>query len=198
MVATAELTRETIIPFLAEIFARRGAEEYLGEPVSISEHMLQGAQLAKDAGATEEVIAAALLHDVGHFTHDFPTDAADQGIDSQHEEAGAAILAAHFPKVVVDCVRYHVAAKRYLCATDPAYFARLSEASVLSLKLQGGPMSKDEVQAFADNPDLEAVLQVRIWDDEAKIPGKPTPGFAHYAPLLQRVVDRHAATMEGV
>ncbi len=191
MTAASDLTCDTIIPFLAEIFTRRGAEEYLGEPVTISEHMLQGAELAEQANASEDVVAAALLHDVGHFTHDFATDAADQGIDSRHEEAGAAILQRFFPTIVVDCVRYHVAAKRYLCATDQSYFARLSEASVLSLKLQGGPMSDSEVREFAANPNLDAILQVRIWDDEAKIPGKPTPGFEHYTPLLQRVVNRH-------
>ncbi len=194
--ATADktaLTKDTIVPFLAEIFARRGAEEYLGEPVSISEHMLQGAQLAETAGASEEVVAAALLHDVGHFTHDFPTDAADQGIDSRHEEAGAAVLKDFFPPIVVDCVRHHVAAKRYLCATDPGYFSQLSEASVHSLNLQGGPMSSSEVADFAGNPNVDEMVQVRIWDDEAKIPGAETPGFDHYAPLLQRVVDRHCA-----
>jgi len=191
-----DLNRETIIPFLAEIFERRGAEEYLGERVSISEHMLQGALLAEEAGAPEEVVAAALLHDVGHFTHDFPENAADQGIDSRHEDAGAAILTDYFPKVVVDCVQHHVAAKRYLCATDQRYFDCLSEASVLSLKLQGGPMSEDEVREFAENPDLDAILQVRVWDDEAKVPGKTTPDFAYYTPLLKRVVARHTGAAE--
>lgn len=186
-----KLTHDTIIPFLGEIFARRGAEEYLGEPVSIAEHMLQGAQLAEEAGASEEVIAAALLHDVGHFTHDFPTDAAEQGIDSRHEESGAKVLEGFFPQVIVDCVRYHVDAKRYLCATDDDYFSALSDASVLSLKLQGGPMSDDEVKAFEQNPNYREIVQVRIWDDIGKVPGKETPGFDHYLPLLERVVQRH-------
>lgn len=192
-VEKSALTKDTIVPFLAEIFARRGSEEYLGEPVSIAEHMLQGAVLAEQAGASEEVVAAALLHDVGHFTHDFPTDAADQGIDSRHEEAGAAVLKDFFPPIVIDCVRHHVSAKRYLCATNPDYFSRLSEASVHSLNLQGGPMSDSETAEFAENPNVDDMVQVRIWDDEAKIPGAGTPGFDHYAPLLQRVVDRHIA-----
>ena len=186
-----KLTHETIIPFLGEIFARRGAEEYLGEPVSIAEHMLQGAQLAEEAEAAEEVVAAALLHDVGHFTHDFPTDAADKGIDSRHEESGASVLEGFFPQVIVDCVRYHVDAKRYLCATDPDYFKALSDASVLSLKLQGGPMTGDEVRAFEQNPNYREIVQVRIWDDIGKVPGKQTPGFEYYMPLLERVVQRH-------
>ena len=186
-----ELTQDTIIPFLGEIFERRGAEEYLGEQVTIAEHMLQGAQLAERAGASEEVIAAALLHDIGHFTHDFPVDAADHGIDSRHEEAGARVLKDWFPQIVLDCVREHVAAKRYLCATDPDYFARLSPASVHSLNLQGGPMQKDEVAAFERNPNHREIVRVRIWDDERKVPGQKTPGFAYYMPLLKRVVDRH-------
>ena len=185
------LTRETIVPFLADIFARRGAEEYMGEPVTIAEHMLQGAQLAEEAGASDEVIAAALLHDIGHFTHDFAFDAADHGIDSLHEEAGARVLRDFFPAIVIDCVREHVAAKRYLCATDAAYFDRLSPASVHSLNLQGGPMSADEVSEFRQNPNLADIVQVRIWDDEGKVAGRETPGFDDYAPLLQRVVDRH-------
>ena len=185
------LSRETIVPFLSRIFAEGAAEEYLGEPVTIGEHMLQSAQLAAEAGADDDVVAAALLHDIGHFTHAFPTDAAEQGIDSRHEEAGAAVLARFFPDLVVDCVRHHVDAKRYLCATRPDYFDRLSEASVLSLRLQGGPMDENEVSEFAGNPNLDQIIQVRFIDEAAKVAGKETPGFDHYAPLLQRVVDRH-------
>lgn len=186
-----DLTAETIVPFLQEIFERNAAGEYLGEPVTIGAHMLQAGQLAEEAGARDEVIAAALLHDVGHFTHEFPTDAADQGIDSRHEEAGAVVLETYFPKIVVDCVRYHVDAKRYLCATNEAYYSHLSGASIHSLKLQGGPMSDAEVAEFDRNPNAQEIVQVRLWDDEAKIPGKPVPGFGHYAPLLTRVVGRH-------
>jgi predicted HD phosphohydrolase len=155
----------------------------------MSEHMLQAAQLAEQAGADDRVVAAALLHDIGHYCSEFPADAQDQGIDNRHNEAGAAVLAPFFPALVIDCVRHHVPAKRYLCASDPGYFARLSPASVLTLKLQGGPMSAAEVAAFRRSPNLEDILRVRIWDDEAKVAGRKTPSFAHYAPLLQRVVD---------
>ena len=139
----------------------------------------------------EGACAAILLHDIGHYTNEFPEDALEQGIDNLHDEAGAAVLAPFFPTVVTDCVRYHVAAKRYLCATDDAYFGRLSAASVHTLGLQGGPMDSQEVEAFASNPNLDAILQVRIWDDQGKVPGEATPAFAHYAPMLQRVVDAH-------
>ncbi len=191
MLATETLDRTNIVAFLGDIFARRGAEEYLGEPVTIAEHMLQGAALATAAGASDEVVAAALLHDVGHFTHEFPEDAADQGIDSRHEEAGARILERFFPAIVTDCVRLHVDAKRYLCATDPAYYDRLSAASIHSLELQGGPMGTDECTAFAANPNLSEIIQVRLWDEEGKVPGLDVPGFPHYVALLQRVVDQH-------
>ena len=178
-----------IISFIGEIFNRRGADSYLGEQVTMSEHMLQAALLAETAQAGDEIVAAALLHDIGHYTSEFPEDAQDRGIDNRHNEAGAAVLAPYFPRIVIDCVRHHVPAKRYLCATDPAYLSRLSSASVHTLKLQGGPMKADEVAAFRKSPNLEAALRVRIWDDEAKVPGRKTPDFAHYAPLLQRVVD---------
>ncbi len=183
-----ELTRDNVVDFIAEIFARRGAEEYLGEPVTIAEHMLQCAELAETAGARDALVAAALLHDIGHFTNEVPADAADQGIDSVHEEAGAKILRDFFPPLITDCVRHHVAAKRYLCATDPDYRARLSDASVLSLKLQGGPMTSAEVAAFEANPHLADIVQVRIWDDLGKDPDHGAPPFAHYRPLLERVV----------
>lgn len=186
-----DLSADTIVSFIGDIFERRGAESYLGEAVTMSEHMLQGAQLAEEAGADEEIIAAALLHDIGHYTNEFPEDAQDQGIDNHHDEAGARVLERFFPAIVTDCVRHHVAAKRYLCATDPGYFAKLSDASVLTLKLQGGPMNDLEVSSFAEIPNLDAILQVRLWDDEGKVAGLQTPSFAHYAPMLQRVVDRH-------
>lgn len=186
-----KLSSANIVAFLGDIFERRGAESYLGERVTMSEHMLQGAQLAEEANAGDELIAAALLHDIGHYTNEFPDDALNQGIDNHHDEAGAAVLAPFFPRVVTDCVRHHVAAKRYLCATDPGYFARLSPASVHTLRLQGGPMNDIEVKEFRANENLDAIIQVRIWDEESKVPGKTTPPFAHYAPMLKDVVDAY-------
>ena len=124
------LDRATIVPFLADIFERRGAEDYLGEPVTVAQHMLQGAKLAEEAGAQDELVAAALLHDIGHFTSEFGTFSMEDTHDKHHEEAGAEILEEFFPSIVTDCVRYHVAAKRYICATDPSYFKQLSEAQM--------------------------------------------------------------------
>ena len=185
------LTKANIVDFLGDIFDRRGDEEYLGEPVTMAEHMLQGATLAEKAGHREEIVVAALLHDIGHFTSEFGTFSMDDTEDRYHEEAGAQVLEEFFPTIVTDCVRYHVAAKRYLCATKPEYFKRLSEASVHSLNLQGGPMSAAEVAEFETNSNVKDIVAVRYLDDAGKHPDMETPGFAHFAPMVQRVVDAH-------
>lgn len=188
-----DLTKDTIVPFLQDIFERRGGEEYLGEPVTMAEHMLQGATIAEQNGMDEVIIVAALLHDVGHFTSEFGMFTMDDTEDRLHEEAGAQVLAAFFPTLVTDCVRYHVAAKRYLCATKPDYFNRLSEASIHSLNLQGGPMSAEEVAEFEKNPNLPQIIQVRYLDEAGKRADMKTPDFAYFAPMVQRVVDAHCA-----
>ncbi|GJL81232.1 MAG: phosphodiesterase [marine bacterium B5-7] len=182
------IDRDNIVDFLDDIINRRGAEAYLGEPLTISAHMLQCAQLAENEDAGDEMIVAALLHDIGHFTSEFPADAYLDDIDNLHEAAGARVVEPFFPKVVVDCVRHHVEAKRYLCATEPEYTNRLSHASVLSLNLQGGPMGKSEVDTFESQPNFEAIVRVRRWDDEAKVSRRKTPPFEHYLPVLRRVV----------
>lgn len=186
-----DLTPDTIVDFIADIFARRGGEEYLGEPVTMAQHMLQGATIAERNGLPEEIVVAALLHDIGHFTSEFGTYSPDDTEDRHHEEAGAAVLEPFFPAVITDCVKYHVAAKRYLCATRPDYFRRLSPASVHTLELQGGPMNPEEVEAFEKNPNLDAILQVRFLDEAGKRADMETPGFDHFAPMVQRQVDAH-------
>ncbi len=182
------LTRETIVPFLEGIVARRGAESYLGEAVTMAGHMLQTALLAEQEGAADELVAAALLHDIGHFTTEFgPYSPADTR-DNHHDHAGARILAPFFPPVVTECTRLHVAAKRYLCATDPSYSHGLSTASVHSLSLQGGGMNRGEVATFEQNSFHREAVRVRIWDDRGKIAGSMTKRFCDYAELLLRVI----------
>ena len=168
--------------------------DFGGFPVDRLEHSLQTATRAMRAGEDEEYVVCALLHDIGHYTNEFGADAAALGVDNHHDEAGAAVIAPYFPSVVTDCVRAHVAAKRYLCAVDADYFGRLSQASVDTLKLQGGPMGEKEVAAFQQGENLDAIIQVRIWDDQGKDPDMKTPPFAHYAPVLQRVVERHCGS----
>ncbi|WP_317056523.1 (R)-1-hydroxy-2-trimethylaminoethylphosphonate oxygenase [Roseovarius rhodophyticola] len=187
------LTQANIVDFIADIFARCGDEEYLGEPVTMAQHMLQGATLAEQKGLGEEIIVAALLHDIGHFTSEFGTFSMEDTEDRYHEEAGAKVLEAFFPTIVTDCVRYHVAAKRYLCAINPTYFDELSDASVHSLNLQGGPMNDLEVADFERNPNVQDIVAVRYLDDAGKDPDMHTPEFAHFAPMVQRVVDAHCA-----
>ncbi len=185
------LNAGNIVAFLGDIFTRRGGEEYLGEPVTMAQHMLQGAMIAEQNGLDEEIIVGALLHDIGHFTSEFGTYTPEDTEDRHHEDAGAAVLAPFFPPAVTDCVKYHVAAKRYLCATKPDYAARLSQASAHTLALQGGPMSTDEVAAFRDNPNLEKIIQVRYLDEAGKRADMETPDFGHFAPMVQRIVDKH-------
>lgn len=185
------LTSDGIVPFLEDIFSRYGDTEYLGEPVTMSAHMLQCAQFAEENNDSKEVIVAALLHDIGHFTSEVGSFSMNDTADRVHEEAGAELLQHLFPALVVDCIRFHVPAKRYLCKTEPDYFVELSEASVHSLRLQGGPMSEQEVADFKKNPNLDAIVKVRRYDDWSKVPDKPTPDFNHYAPLVKEVVEKH-------
>jgi phosphonate degradation associated HDIG domain protein len=165
-------------------FARRGLEHY-GEGVSQLEHALQCAACAERDGAGPALIAATLLHDIGHLIHDLPVDIADQGIDAQHESLGSAFLSQHFGPDVTEPVRLHVAAKRYLATTEPGYFDLLSPASVQSLRLQGGLMKKDETARFAAEAYAEDAVKLRRWDDEGKIVGAKTPDLAHFERYVQ-------------
>ena len=170
-------------------FAKRGHEGY-GEGVSQLEHALQCAVFAQRDGASESLVVATLLHDIGHMLHDLPEDIADQGIDAQHESLGSAWLSQHFGPAVSEPVRLHVAAKRYLSAREAGYFDLLSEASKLSLKLQGGPMSAEEQSRFAAERFFKEAVDLRRWDDEGKIVGMPTPDIAHFEAMITRCLRR--------
>jgi len=175
-----------------EIFARfraSGDALYIGEPVTVSEHMLQAAALAQSDEAPPELVAAALLHDYGHLVHDLPEDSAEHGVNTRHEELGFAFLERSFPPEVTEPIRLHVAAKRYLVAVDPVYRDELSPASLLSLELQGGPMSQDEVGAFEGGPHTEAACRLRRWDDAGKEPGLEVPSLESYRSLLESLVE---------
>lgn len=167
-----------------KLFHEHGDSEYGGEAVTQAEHALQCAALAEKESAPADLIAAALLHDVGHLLHDLPEDAPDQGIDDAHEDSGYLFLSQIFPESVTMPIKLHVASKRYLCATDPQYLHSLSEPSVVSLKLQGGPMSEQERREFERNPYFQQALQLRRWDDTGKVAGLPTPNFEHFARYL--------------
>ena len=183
------LDRGTIVAFIQAIFVRRGGERYLGEAVTLAEHMLQGATIAERNGDPEEIVAAALLHDIGHIVGGTGSFSMNDTQDRHHEKAGARLLEPFFPRVVVDCCRFHVAAKRYLCATAPGYVDTLSDASVHSLTLQGGPMNAEEAAQFEMQPSFHEIVAVRYLDDAGKRVGTATPEFAHFVPMLQRMVD---------
>jgi gamma-butyrobetaine dioxygenase len=180
----------SIVEDIFELFARRGGEAYFGEPVSQLEHALQTAQQAEEAGAPDTLIAAALLHDIGHLLHQLPEDIADRGVDGWHERVGAVWLARHFPEPVTEPIRLHVAAKRYLCAVDDEYRRQLSAASIQSLALQGGPMGEDEARAFEATLYAREAVRLRRWDDQAKATGRKTPDLTRYQSLLERLAEQ--------
>ena len=169
---------------IRSLFAGRGGGAYFGEPVSMLEHALQAAHFAARDGAAPELILAALLHDVGHLLEDAPEDIAEWTRDARHERSGARWLAQRFGREVSDPVRLHVAAKRYLCATEPSYIEALSPASRHTLKLQGGLASAEEVAAFRAEPGSRAAVQVRYCDDRGKVAGLTTAPLEAYRELI--------------
>jgi len=179
---------DVLISEIDRLFARRGSEMYSGEPVTQTEHALQTAWQAEQDGADAALITAALLHDVGHLLHDMGEDCAEEGIDDKHEALGAEWLAAHFGPDVVEPVRLHVAAKRYRCAVDPDYHARLSDASRLSLKLQGGPFTETQARKFEGHPFFDAAVRLRLWDEAAKIPQLKTPPLEQFLAIVKKAV----------
>ena len=172
---------------IAGMFGRKGREAYLGESVSQAEHALQAAALADAEKAPDALVVAALLHDVGHLTENAPEDLAGRGVDGRHEDAGADWLSRAFGPDVAEPARLHVAAKRYLCAVDPAYLGGLSPASALSLKLQGGPFDAGGRAGFEANPHAGDAVRLRRWDDAAKEVGLDVPGLGHYRARIEAV-----------
>jgi phosphonate degradation associated HDIG domain protein len=169
------------------IYSSRGADAYFGEVVTTLEHSLQAAHFAQRANAPDALILAALLHDIGHLIDSAPTDFADWQRDARHEVSGSGWLARRFGPEVSEPVRLHVPAKRYLCATDSAFMAQLSPASVRTLALQGGPMSASEIAAFRLEPYHRDAVQLRHFDDAGKVAGLRTAEFTHYRGLIDRI-----------
>jgi phosphonate degradation associated HDIG domain protein len=166
---------------------QNGAQSY-GEAITQYAHAVQCARLAQDEHCAPELVAAALLHDVGQFIGDAGNAAELSATDAMHEETGAAFLSAYFGPAVTEPVRLHVAAKRYLCAVDPGYREGLSAASELRLQLQGGPMSQDEAERFAREPYFADALRLRRIDDAGKRPDWAVPPLDTYRGLLTRLL----------
>jgi phosphonate degradation associated HDIG domain protein len=167
---------------IAEIFGlydRYGDADYIGEPVSQLEHMVQSAQLAQGAGFPEEVILAAFFHDIGHLcAGSVQAEMSGYGV-MRHEQIGAAYLRERgFSENVARLVEYHVQAKRFLTGRYPAYYGKLSDASKKTLEYQGGPMTAEEAEAFEANPLFTLSIRMREWDEQAKEENVPVPDLA--------------------
>ena len=165
---------------LLDIFVGRATKRYGLSGVNQLQHALQCAAHAEADNAPPPTVLACLLHDVGHMIHTLGENPASRGIDDVHEQLGANWLAERFGADVSEPVRLHVAAKRYLCTVEPDYFGKLAADSVRSLKLQGGLMSADEVEAFRAHPLHAEAVRVRRFDEMAKDPRGATPDFDHY------------------
>jgi phosphonate degradation associated HDIG domain protein len=168
------------------VFARRGAEQYSGEPVTQLEHALQTAHLAEQSGADDALITAALLHDLGHLLQDLGDTPSLRGVDDVHQYAALPFLRGLFPDRVLGGISLHVDAKRYLCATRPGYHDALSDDSKRSLLLQGGVFSAEQADAFIARPGASEAVQLRIWDDLAKAADARTPTLAHFMACARR------------
>jgi phosphonate degradation associated HDIG domain protein len=180
-----EKARQTTEKIMA-YYELRGGEAYAGEKVSQLEHMVQAAELAEAQGQESDVILSAFLHDIGHICEDGHGDneMGEFGI-LDHEAIGGAFLAKNgfSPKVSL-LVESHVEAKRYLTFRYPEYFARLSEASRKTLEFQGGRMDAEEAAAFEQQPLFSLIIQMRRWDEEAKVEHKPLPDLNRYKAMI--------------
>jgi 2-amino-1-hydroxyethylphosphonate dioxygenase (glycine-forming) len=184
----AEQMQQSINEIIS-LYQNHGNEDYIGEPVSQIEHMCQCAGLAQQEGAENDVVLAAFFHDIGHLCEfAFPEKKLwhmdDCGV-IDHEKLGADyLLSMGFSKKIAQLVQSHVAAKRYLTFSDPAYYNRLSEASKKTLEFQGGPMNEEEAADFEADPLFNFYVLLRRWDDQAKKTGEPLPGLQQYAQMM--------------
>ena len=171
---------------IEKLFDQRGHEQYTGEPVTQLQHALQSGFLGEQAGASDELVTAAFLHDLGHMLHDLGETPSIHGVDDVHQYRVLPFLRGLFPDSVINAIQRHVDAKRYLCATRPEYHDNLSEDSKRSLKLQGGIFSEGAAAAFIGEAGAKDAVQLRLWDDLAKQPDLQTPGLSHYMQIARR------------
>ena len=172
-----------VLQEISKAFDACGHLDY-GERISMEEHMLQTAWLAEQDGADDRTVVASLLHDYGHLVCNLPNNTFEKGADNYHEDAGAEAMASWFDDDIVSAVRLHVAAKRYLCAANPAYVDKLSDASILTLDIQGGMMSEAEMRVFESDPAHKMAIRVRVYDDRGKYPQMERPALEYYFPKI--------------
>ncbi len=170
---------------LERVYRERGHLAYSGEPVTQLEHALQSAHRAEQDGARAELVTAALLHDLGHLLNLQGETPSERGIDDQHQFFAVPFLRPLFDAAVIDPIRWHVEAKRALCALEPGYREALSEDSKRSLELQGGIFSAAEIEAFLSRAHAGEALRLRRWDDQAKVAGAATPPLEHYLAIAR-------------
>ena len=179
------------------LFARHGAAQYSGESVTQLEHALQTALLAEQAGADDALVSACLLHDLGHLLNDQGETPSLRGVDDTHQYFALPFLRGLFPDAVLDAIKLHVDAKRYLCHADPAYHARLSEDSKRSLVLQGGVFDAATAEAFLALPGARDAVRLRQWDDRAKSAGLATPPLGHFLDRAARCMMPARSTLSA-
>jgi len=179
-----ERDADNCIAEILHAFATCGHLDY-GENISMQEHMLQTACLAEKDGADDKVVVAALLHDYGHLICNMPNNTFSEGKDNFHEEVGADAIREWFDDDIVNAVALHVAAKRYLCAANPGYIDKLSEASKVTLDVQGGPMNEPEMHEFRRQPGYKMAIRVRVYDDLGKLPDMARPELDYYLPKIR-------------
>ncbi|BAO88013.1 phosphonate degradation HD-domain oxygenase [Caballeronia cordobensis] len=172
---------------IRQLFDRHGSIAYSGEPVTQLQHALQSATLAEAAGASRELVVAALLHDLGHLLNLQGATPSERGIDDLHQYYALPFLRPLFSDAVLEPIRLHVDAKRCLCAIDPSYYARLSADSVRSLQLQGGILGDEAAQAFLSKPYAQDAIALRRWDDEAKEAHRVTPELPYFLAMAASV-----------
>ena len=171
---------------IERLFEERGGEQYSGEPVTQLQHALQTAALGEAEGASDMLVTAALLHDLGHLLHDLGDTPSMHGVDDVHQYRVLPFLRGLFDDAVLDAIKLHVDAKRYLCATRPGYHDNLSVDSQRSLRLQGGIFSAVEAASFITQPGAQGAVSLRLWDDLAKDADKVTPSLAHFMQRVRR------------
>lgn len=179
---------------LRDIYLHRALKPYGLTQLHQLQHALQCASQAEQAGATSALITAALLHDIGHMIHDLGEHPAASGQDDNHEERGASWLTWHFGPAVTEPVRLHVAAKRYLCARQSDYLARLAPDSQESLRLQGGAMHEAECEAFERECYADDAISLRLWDEAAKDPAAQPPDWTHFERFISEARQQSPAT----
>jgi phosphonate degradation associated HDIG domain protein len=181
---------------IQDLFVAKGDRMYAGEPVTQLQHALQSGHLAEQEGASDELVVAAFLHDLGHLINDQGETPTLRGVDDRHEYVALPFLRDLFSPAVLQPIRLHVDAKRYLCArgdgtiTGAEYWAALSIDSKRSLELQGGIFGEGQATAFEAEPFSQDGVRLRLWDDRAKLRDARTPPLAHYLALAARVAAR--------